>query len=552
MIKELYPHQAKMEYETDQAWMYGLRNVLNVLPTGGGKSIIVSKRISSGFNAGLVQAVMAHRNELVSQMSEHIAREGVSHKIIGSQNTITQITKKHRTLFNGQCFISPSAKTAVVGVDTMMARKNDLEKWASQLDRWILDEAHHALQKNKWGKAIAMFKNAHGMGVTATPCRADGNGLSRETDGVFDTMVIGPSMRWLIDNDYLADYELVCPRSDLSVSEEDVSSDGDWSHKTMRKAVKKSPSIIGDTVENYCKYAYGRKAIVFATDVETAGEIAKKFNEWGVRAAALSGKTPATIRDKYTEEFKAGRIQVLVNVDLFDEGFDVPSCDVVIMARPTASLGKYRQMVGRALRYIPGKVALIIDQVSNIVRHGYPDKETIWSLGRAEKRSRGEIDPDAIPLTECDQCSRPYERFRTHCPHCGAEKPLPEPKDRSIKIVEGDLVLLTREELAKMRAKTVLDSAADMAKKVGKATGNGIAAKAAANRQIERITAHKELTEVIAQWAGIETQRGLNDREMQRKFYHIFGMDVCTALDATRPRSEMESLCSAVKKAWRI
>jgi superfamily II DNA or RNA helicase len=356
-------------------------------------------------------------------------------------------------------------------------------------------------------------------------------------------------MRELIERHYLCDYEIVCPTSDLEVKEEEKSASGDWSNQTLRKAAKKS-HIVGDVVENYIRFANGRKAIVFATDVETSGEIAKKFNENGISAASLSAETPTATRDHFIKQFKSGKLFVLVNVDLFDEGFSVDGCDVVIMARPTASLGKFRQQAGRALRYQIGKVALIIDMVSNVIRHGLPDKHIDWTLARRDKRAKQLRDPNEIPLTTCGRCTKPYERFRVVCPYCGYEKPLPEPRSRSIEMVEGDLVLLDRATLERMRQGTVLETPASIAQRVAVAAGQ-YAGMAAAKRQGEKMEAHEHLRETIAQWAAIERERGFSDREIQRKFYYVTGMDVITALDATRPKSEMDSLNSTIQQWWR-
>lgn len=542
-------YQVALKEQTYHAWQCGQKNVLNVLPTGGGKSHIMSDIVLEGAVINQTQCVIAHRNELVSQMSAHIGRRSVPHRIIAADSTVNQIRRQHRALFNGQQFVHPTARTSVIGVDTLIARKDDLKNWAYQHDRWMVDEAHHLLRDNKWGKAVALMPNALGSGFTATPCRADGKGLGREYDGVFDTMNVGPTMRELILRGYLCDYELVCPTSDLKVSDEETSASGDWSNKTLRSAAKKS-HIVGDVVENYIQYALGRRTLVFATDVETAGEIAKKFTQHRIAAASLSAETPVAVREKYIEEFKSGKLLVLINVDLFDEGFDVPACDVVIMARPTASLGKYRQMVGRALRFQPGKVALIVDMVSNVVRHKLPDLNSVWTLARREKRARGMIDPDEIPLTVCHKCAKPYEKFKPACPYCGAEKPLPEPRLRSVEMVEGDLILLDRAALEKMRQMTVVESAGSMADRVLHAAG-AIAAMAANKRQMEKIQAHEHLKETLAQWAGIERARGYDDREIQRKFFYLSGMDVLTALDATRPTSEMNSLNQTIQSWWR-
>lgn len=530
-------------FGTDHLYMLGDFTVTH-------NSVLVSDIILDGWQAGkMPQAVVAHRNELVTQMSCHIARRGIPHHIVGSDTTVSQANQKHREEF-GQSFISPNAPIAVVGVDTLMARAPHLEKWAKQIHRWVIDESHHItgndrIEPNKWGKAVKMFSNAYGLGVTATPVRADGQGLGRQYDGVMDDMVTGPSMRWLIENNYLCDYEIVCPSSDMQVSESDVSADGDWSSKTLRKAAKKS-HIIGDVVQNYAKYAFGRRAIVFATDVETAGEIAQGFQKWGVRAEALSAKSLTSWRDQCLRKFFTGEIQVIVNVDLFDEGFDCGPCDVVIMARPTASLGKYLQMVGRALRYQPGKVALIIDHVSNVIRHMLPDKPRVWTLARRDKRGKQEIDPEMIGLQVCRQCTKPYDKFKFVCPYCGFEKPLPEPRSRSIEMVEGDLILLDRATLEKMRARMTLESAADVGKRVAAAAGP-IAGKGAANRQMEKIAAHADLSEAIAQWAGIQRAQGLSDREISRKFYHTMGADVVSAMDASQDRKTLEALAQQVK-----
>lgn len=547
----LHDFQSKLKYDAYNSWNAGNRNVLAVLSTGGGKSVIMSDIVLDHYKINQRVSVIAHRNELVTQMSTHIARRGIPHRIIGSKSTISEAVSIHREKL-GQSFVHPTAATAVIGVDTLMARRDDLSDWCKQVDVWLGDEWHHCVgnehvEPNKWGKAVQMFSNARGMGFTATPKRADGQGLGREYDGCMDDMIIGPSSRWLIDNNFLSEYEIVCPTSDLKVDDSNLSANGDWSSQTLRKAAKKS-KIVGDVVANYCKFAFGRRAIVFATDVETAGEIAKQFNDWGIKAAAVSGESNPAYRAQSLKEFAAGKISVLVNVDLFDEGFDVPACDVIIMARPTASLSKYLQMIGRALRYINGKIALIIDHVSNVIRHHLPDKHREWTLARRDKRAKQLKDPDEIELTICKNviCAKPYEKFRTVCPYCGFEKPLPEPRSRSIEMVEGDLILLDKNILDRMRAATILESAADISERVAYAAGP-IAGKAAANRQIEKIEVHKQLSENIAQWAALERLKGFDDREIHKKFYLTTGMDVLTALDGSKGRKDFEEMSNTVR-----
>lgn len=540
----LRDYQQKAVDEVYNSWQRGNRNVCVSISTGGGKSVIMSSIALNFKKQHRNVAVIAHRNELVSQMSCHLARVGVYHRIIASNSTIAQITRKHRALF-GKSFISPTELTAVVGVDTLISRYESLKAWAEQISLWECDECHHNLRSNKWGKATDIFKNAYGLGVTATPNRADSQGLGRQADGCIDDLIIGPSMRMLIDRGYLADYEIVCPMSDLKVDDSQLSANGDWSNQTLRKAAKKS-KIVGDVVQNYIKYANGRQAIVFATDVETADEISKDFNEHNIKAVSLNGNSQSAYREQSLELFAKSEIQVVVNVDLFDEGLDISGCDVVIMTRPTASLGKYLQQIGRGLRPAPNKTALIIDHVSNVIRHGLPDMPREWSLDRQQKKAKQVKDPDEIELTVCKNCLKPYEKFRTVCPYCGHEKPLPEPRSRSIEMVEGDLVLLDREALERMRRGTILETPGNVAARVAKVAGP-IAAKGVANRQMEKIEAQGELKEAIAQWAAIERSRGFSDREIYRRFYLSTGMDVLSALDGSRTRQDYLITAERVK-----
>lgn len=540
---ELRDYQKEVVAKLYNSWQQN-KNVLAVLPTGAGKSVIMSSIVANAVNNRQNCAVIAHRNELVMQMSCHLARAGVVHRIIASDNTVAEIRRKHHKLF-GKSFTNPTSTTAVIGVDTLISRYESLESWAKQIDLWVVDESHHLTKNNKWGRAVEIFINAKGLGVTATPSRADGQGLGVYSDGYMDDMIIGPTTRFLIEKGFLADYEIVCPKSDLNVENSAVSKNGDWSNQTLRKAAKKS-RIVGDVVGNYIKYAKDRKAIVFATDVETADEISNDFNVHGIKAVSLNGKSQSSYREQSIDGFANGNIQVLVNVDLFDEGFDVPACDVVIMARPTASLGKYLQMVGRGLRPQQGKTALVIDHVSNVLRHGLPDRPRNWTLLRRDKRAKILKDPDDIELTTCKHCLKPYEKFRTVCPYCGFEKPLPEPQNRSVEIVEGDLILLDRKTLEQMRNKTKLETPVEVAQRVLPVAGR-IAAMGVANRQGEKIGAQTILKDVIAQWAAIQRTKGFNDREIHKMFYLMSGTDVLSALSADNTRQDYEKMIETVK-----
>jgi len=188
----------------------------------------------------------------------------------------------------------------------------------------VVHNCHHVLTTNKWGKAFTMFPNAKALLVTATPCRADGKGLGAEYDGVVNRMVEGPTMRWLIDNGYLSDYRIICPPSNLDLSEVDVSADGDYNKIKLRTAVQKS-SIMGDVVEHYLRIAPNKLGITFAPGVDIACEMAAKFNAAGVPTEIVSGKTESRVRAHILERFRRRELLMLVNVDLFGEGFDLPA-----------------------------------------------------------------------------------------------------------------------------------------------------------------------------------------------------------------------------------
>lgn len=543
---QLHPYQHQLKSDIYQAWNQGARNELAVLPTGGGKSIVVTDIVQDMVRAGKSGVIKAHRNELVSQMSLHVARRGIPHRIIGPETMKRAIAAEHRRELGGRSYVQDDAITTVAGVDTIKARSESLTSWAFQQDYWITDESHHLLRKNKWGIVAGLFTNALGLGVTATPQRADGCGLGSHADGLFDHMSIGPSMRELINMGFLTDYEIAVPEASFVMDDDDITATGDFSQKKMQTKARNS-RIVGDVVTNYFKFALGKRAICFATDVETSNKIATQFTASGISAAAVSAETHATTREEIIRRFRDGRISVLVNVDLFGEGFDVPACECVIMARPTASLAVYLQQFGRALRTLKGKAfGLVIDHVENWKLHSYPDIPRSWTLDRREKRAKKEKDPEEMPLQRCkaEACGKLYLKFLAACPWCGN---CPEPAGRaSPEEVEGDLILLDRAKLEEMRAAMILESAADVASRAGFVSGPAAAGGAAA-RQMEKIAAQKRLHDAIEQWAGIQRHKGRDDQESYRRFFWATGVDVLTALGAQNTRQDYERLAEKVE-----
>lgn len=538
-LPALRPYQQQGTSEIRTAWAVGYRNVLRVLPTGGGKSVEISHDVLHDNLRGKADVTIAHRKELVTQMSMHVARAGVYHRIIGPQNVIAEATAEHRREF-GRSFISPTARSAVAGIDTLKSRFEALGSWGRTINKWRIDEAHHVLRANKWGLVDKLFPFAQGLGVTASPRRPDGQGLGRWNDGLFDHMVLGPTMRDLINMGSLTDYEFVIPATDFDVSNLKITDSGDFSPKQMREASAKS-RIVGDVVVNYAKFALGKQAIVFATDVATSAKMAAQFNAYGIKAASVSAETPAEVRSRYIREFKAGIIRVLVNVDLFGEGFDLPAIEVVIMARPTASLVVYLQQIGRALRLMPGKrFGLIIDMVSNLKRHGFPDKHHAWSLERRDTRAKRAPDPDEVPITHCGSCYKPFEAVYRACPHCGEPVPTGAPGEgggRSIEQVDGDLMLLSADVLARMRGETQLESAATRGAQAKFASGINIAGKIEA-LQTAKIEAQRNLGAAIDLWAGQRVAAGDSLPEAYRRFYHAMKTDVLGVMHKDRTTAD--------------
>jgi len=301
------------------AWNGGARNILYVLPTGGGKTVIFSAIIKQ---VDAEACVIAHRRELLEQMAITLGRNEIPHKIIGPDNVIRLIVKREIEEL-GRDFYSPSAKCTVASIDSLMSRKESLAAWAKRVKYWVLDEGHHLLAENKWGTGVSLFTNARGLAVTATPGRADGLGLGRHADGLIDLMLFGPDMRWLIDNGFLTNYRIACPPSTLDLSDVHTGKDGDFVRRRLSLKTRQS-SVLGDVVQHYLKFTPGKLGVTFVPDIETASVQAEKFQAAGVPAEAVSSKTPSRLRAELLRRFRRRELLQLVNCDLFGEGFDLP------------------------------------------------------------------------------------------------------------------------------------------------------------------------------------------------------------------------------------
>lgn len=521
----LRDYQQQIIDDIRDAWSSGARVVCAVLPTAAGKTVCFSK-IAKDHSPGVVVAI-AHRQELVEQMSLALGRWGVYHQIMAPRKTFKHICNRHMTEL-GHCWQDPSAPVIVAGVRTLNSR--GAQGWHKNVTLWIMDECHHILQKNEWGRCVSLFPNAKGLGVTATPTRSDGKGLGSHADGVIDAMVEGPSMRDLIQQGHLTDYRIICPPSNINLDQVSVSqSTGDYVKKQLSTVVHES-TIVGDAITHYRRFANGKRAVAFCVDVLSATETAAAFNNAGIVSAVVSAKTPDNVRTETIRRFRDGEILVIANVDLFGEGFDLPAIEATIMLRPTQSYGLYVQQFGRALRLCEGKTrGVIIDHVGNVVpRHGLPDAPRVWTLDRRDKRARNKPE-DVEPLRVCGSCLMPYDRALVVCPHCGD---VPKPQERAgPEQVDGDLMEISAEKLAEMRGEVERIDGPPVFPHGASPVVKGAIRK----RHAERQEMQGALRGCIKYWLAFMQRRGHQDRVIQKRFYIRYGVDLISALALGKP-----------------
>lgn len=520
------------------------RGVLAVLSTGGGKTVIFSIITSQHNGAALVTV---HRKEIVGQISLALAQMGVKHRIVAPSATIAGIRRKHLRKL-GKSFIDPQAVVGVASAQTLTSastgRDVALQRWLKQVTLSVYDEGHHYVRTGTWSKAVEATPNAKLLFVTACPERADGQGMGVEASGFCDVMVEGLQTKALIGRAALAPFRYAAATTDFDVADLAVTASGDFNAKAFRSRVVES-HLIGDVVRHYQEFTPGKKAIVFATDVETANEMADRFNAAGVCATSVDGKTDSGTREKALLDFEQGVVDVLVNVDLFDEGFDVPAVDVAIIARPTQSLNKFLQMIGRALRFVEGKTAVIIDMVRNWERLGMPDWPRIWTLN---DRPKGETSgaSDTIPQRVCLGCSAPYEAYHRVCPYCGVA---PIPVERGTpEQVDGVLAELDVEALSALfEAQRKADCSDEEFQR--KVIGQNVPPRGR-HQLLRKHQAtkyrRKVLKELIAWWVGLQPGRPLD--EVQSRFFFRFGIDIGTA--HTLNEKDTDALIDTISKRF--
>ncbi len=539
----LRDYQAQSKNDVYAAWHAGHKAVLLTTATGGGKTVLFSTVLEE---YDVPAVLIAHRSELLAQSCLALNREGVAHSIVAPKSTINEIIRlEHDT--HGYSKFAFRAPVRVAGVDTLV---KDNEPWHAQIQLNVIDEGHHALAKNKWGKCNAKFPHARTLGVTAHAVRADGAGLGRHADGIYDALVVGPHGRQLIDRGFLSEYRLLIPPNDIDFSGVEIGSTGDYKAGQVAAATHKSKTIVGNIVQHYLREAGGKLGLTFAVDIEAANDLCAAYRQAGVPADIITGNTHIQARAAIMRQFRERKLLQLVSVDVLGEGTDVPAVEVVSLGRRTASWQLMCQQIGRALRpVVPDNImaqwssytdaerrayllssdkprALILDHVGNVLHHyktrGMPDALQVYSLDRAERRASARSDLE--PLRSCLSCYRPFERYLSECPYCG--EPIPPPASRgSPESVDGNLTELDPEVLAALRGDWLrVDAPVEIP--LGMPSAGH---KAFVRAHHDRYTAQLAMRKRAALWGGYWLKQGLDDREIQRKFFYTFGIDVLTA-----------------------
>lgn len=346
------------------------------MPTGTGKTVVMAATVKwfCETHEGDVW-IIAHRKELVEQARQTVDRFFEYFRMSRLANRIKVLSVQ---------WLARHAKELV----------------DERVGLIIVDEAHHAVAPS-YQNIFDMYRTALKMGMTATPCRMKKQSFSN----LFTRLLVSPPTSDFIDRGYLAPYDYVVigrySTEQLTVdSLKGRGADGDYAVQEMDEKLN-VPESIKRLYESVAQYAKGRKGIVFAIDILHAQVIARYYEQMGIRAVALDSNTPTKTRREMVEAFRKGELDCLVNVNLFDEGFDCPDVEYIQMARPTLSLAKYMQMVGRGLRINhenKKKVCMIIDNVGNYRKFGLPDKWRNWEGMFAGLRDgKGSLPPSLKP-----------------------------------------------------------------------------------------------------------------------------------------------------------
>jgi DNA repair protein RadD len=396
------------------------KRILVVCPTGGGKTVVAAALMASSSRRALM---VAHRREIVNQTADKLAALDVHHGVI-------QAGAEDR--------LRPMAAVQVASIQTLHARAiRSITMPMPLADLVVIDEAHHACATT-YRKVIDAYPDATLLGLTATPCRGDGRGLG----GIFDLIIEAPQVPDLIEQGYLVPTLCYAPVDpDLRGVRTQA---GDYAVGQLERRMN-TDQLVGDIVTHWHRFGQNRPTVVFAVGVSHSIHLRDEFLKSGVKAEHIDGDTPKDERDATLRRLAAGETTVVANCMVLTEGWDCPQVGCTILARPTKSMGLFRQMVGRVLRPAPGKVnAIVLDHSGAVYRHGLPEDRVEWSLSPDHKAvapaHRARKLGNKKGLLDCPACETLSIRLGGQpCPNCGWE---PKRRGEFIATAEGELGLV--------------------------------------------------------------------------------------------------------------
>ena len=405
-VASLRGYQQELVDDVRAAYVGGHRRVVAVMPTGAGKGQTIAAVVRSAVGRGSRVLVLAHRRRLINQLRRTIEQWGVGGEV------------------------------TVESVQTVIRRLGAMEP----PDLIVIDEAHHLVEGNIWGKIIEAWPGAFLLGKTATPERLDGRGLGEGRGGYFQAIVEGPTTRWLTDQGYLARARVFCPPNQLDRDRLRIVR-GDYVIRDVEEQLI-SGGIYGDAVEQYMKHVYPGTMLVACVSVQHARMVAEQYQAAGVAAAVITQGCSEAEQEALFQALASGAVKVVTYCEMLSEGVDVPSVKATQLLRPTASLVMYLQQVGRVLRVKPdGSEAIVLDHVGNVQRHGLPTDEREWTLEGRRKRAN-----DALAVKVCPVCFVALPSQASLCDSCGHQF-ISEAKSPEKEQIDCDLVEVTERQL---------------------------------------------------------------------------------------------------------
>ena len=389
------------------------RGIVIQLPTGAGKTPTACHIIQRAVARGKNVLFLAHRAELLNQASAKLTAFGVDHGMIRSG--------KHMAI---------SKQVQVASIQTLV-RRLDYVRFVPHLI--FVDECHLSAAAT-YHKILSEFPLAYVCGLTATPIRLDGVGLSRKEGGHFDHLICGPTFKELIDGGYLVPIRCFTAAHQIDLAGVGAVG-GDFNQGKLAAVVDRS-TITGDALSHWMRIAQGRKTLIFCVSIEHAKHVSAQFNAAGISAIAVDGNWTDDNRQGAIRDFENGSIQVLVNCHLYIEGLDIPSVSCIVNLAPTMSVSRFLQKAGRGSRPAPGKTdCIFLDHGSDVSRHGLPTDDRTWTLeGRIKKKRATK---NEVTIRICPACFAANPGGTMVCRECGHEWPI---EARKVETIDGELV----------------------------------------------------------------------------------------------------------------